>query len=126
MGGSYVSVEVSSHVDLAVLNKPVFTRNKTILHLKLVTYCGICCLLPQNKNTNRLLNVVAMEIYPLIILCRFLYIVYCVLGDDSTLDCRLVRIYLSKWRYISTDVHLDNHYRQNLESHVPSYILKES
>jgi len=93
--GEAISVEVSS-VDLTVHNKPVFTRNMTIRHLKLVTCCGICCLLPQNKNTHRLLNVVAVEFYPRIILCRFLYIVYCVLGYDSTLDCRLVRIYLAK------------------------------
>jgi hypothetical protein len=107
----YVSVEVSSYFELTVHNKPVFTRIKTIRHLKLVTFCGMCCFIPQNKNTHGLLNVVAMEFYPQIILCRFLYIVYCLLGDDATLDCRWVRVYLTKWRYSSADIRLDNCYR---------------
>jgi len=64
-----ILVEVSSPVDLTVHNKPDLTRNITILNLKLVTCCGICCLLPQNKDTHRLLNVVAMEFYPRIIVC---------------------------------------------------------
>ena len=91
MGGSYVSVEVSSPVDLTLYNKPFFTQNKTIhvRYVKLFTCCGICGLLSQNKITRRLLNVVAMEFYPRIILCRFLYVVYVVWQKSNETDFTL-------------------------------------